>query len=106
MIELETNKQYIIQSNTISSVKKIEVLEITNTTYLIKDIDNFQTIKERILRKDFNRRFSVIEVIDKPNINNIADIDTLIMNARSYGKNAKDNYGIYIAGQWSPYNNK
>lgn len=99
MIELETNKQYIVQSNTISSVKKIEVLEITNTTYLIKDIDNFQTNKERILKKDFNRRFSVIEVIDKPVKGSSTDIEALIMNARNYGKNTLEPY----YPKWTPF---
>jgi hypothetical protein len=67
MIELKANKQYIIQSNRFNSVRKIEVLEITDTTYLIINLDNIiRNNKERLLIKDFNETFSIIEEMDKP----------------------------------------
>lgn len=109
MIELKTSKQYIIQSNSINHVKKIEVLEVTNTTYLIRNIDATIHGKERLLKRDFNRNYCVIEEMDS----SIPDIDInandLIMKARNYGNNyistgPSDIKQIYDTHKWTPFN--
>lgn len=109
MIELKTNKQYIIQSNSINHVKKIEVLEVTNTTYLIRNIDATIYGKERLLKRDFNRNYCVIEEMDS----SIPDIDInandLVMKARNYGNNyistgPLDIKQIYDTYKWTPFN--
>lgn len=71
--ELKTNKHYIIQTNSICTIKKIQVLEVTNTTYLIIDLDNLQANKERLLIEDFNKKFTIIEEIDKPSFKKSSD---------------------------------
>ncbi len=108
MIELKTSKQYIIQSNSINHIKKIEVLEVTNTTYLIRNIDDTIYGKERLLKRDFNRNYCVIEEMD----NSIPDIDIsangLIMKARNHGNNyisigPSDIKQIYNNYKWTPF---
>jgi len=108
MIELKTSKQYIIQSNSINYVKKIEVLEVTNTTYLIRNIDDTIPGKERLLKRDFNRNYCIIEEMDSF----IPDIDIsandLVMKARNYGNNyistgPLDIKQIYDTHKWTPF---
>jgi len=108
--ELNTNNHYIVRSiykgKGYPDIFKMKVYEVTDTTYLISNLDATVSNKERFTKENFKASFSIIEEICNSSINNSYDIDTIIMNAKNYGKKASDDYGIYIAGQWSPYNNK
>lgn len=108
--ELKIHKHYIVRSiykgKGYPDIFKMKVHEVTNKTYLISNLDATISNKQRFTIEDFNMNFSIVEELDIPVKGNSTDIDTLIMQAKSYGKNTSDNYSMHIAAQWSPFYGK
>lgn len=50
--------------NLLSSLKKIEVIEVTRLTILYKDLDNPLDTGTRVLLKEFNDMWKVFEVLN------------------------------------------
>ena len=101
--ELNTNKYYIVRSiykgKGYPDIFKMKVYEVTNTTYLIGNLDFSDVRNQRFTREDFNTNFSIIEEIDAPISGSISDIHNIIMNARNYGKNTVEPY----YPKWTPF---
>ena len=74
-IEIKVGNRYIIRGERPSNNRdffKIKILEITDYTYLIKDLDAGVTYRSGI--HNFNNDYKVLEALDPFDINELMDM--------------------------------